>query len=73
MTDVSSLTNLTDSVQYLPIEYIAQLLVALLSLINGNWLFFLCQVPLAIYHGRLLASKTYKKYAITRAEYKTTQ
>ena len=48
------------------------MLVTATCLLNGDYIFFACQLPLALYHGRLLLHKTYKTYAITHAEYKST-
>ena len=63
-------TKLFDFVKYMPIEYGVQILTTMTCLLNGNYFFFVCQVPLALFHGKQLASKGYKAYAVTRDEYK---
>ena len=45
---------------YLPVEYTAQVVVTLLALVNCNWLFFIFQLPLALYHGKMLWTRSYK-------------
>ena len=57
---------------YLPIEFAVQILTCAISLVNQNYIFFMCQLPLAIYHAKMLATRGYKTYAITRDEYKNT-
>ena len=56
----------------MPIEYATQILVTFLALVNFNWVLVAFSLPLSVYHGRLLATKGYKQYAITRQEYKST-
>ena len=58
--------------QYLPYEYAIQILTTFTVLLNGNYIFFAFMLPMAIFHGRLLASRGYKQYAVTRDEYKPT-
>ena len=56
--------------KYWPMEFFVQAFITLSCLLNGNWMLFLFNLPMAVHNGRQYMRSEYKFHIISLKEYR---